>query len=245
MKIFKAIREVFWPLIDDEEITPPSEITEDDVKVNKENLKYALESVVKRYEEENERKKTIESKSSLFIGTISVVTTVVVAVTSVFVKEAVIDYTVCLLVFLLFILTIYMARTVWYSIQALERKNYHSLSVKDFLISGTEEEYQRKLIVDITNKLRKNNLPINCKVDSMVLAQEYFKRSIIIVVIYSFVLLLFFVSKSNASKFFENILSRISNIHLSTLNLVLLYGIGIVALFLAARANIKQKKFKK
>lgn len=242
MKIFKNIRELFWPLLDDEVISPPKDITTDEVVVDKANLEFALNSVIKRYEAEEDRKKTVEAKSSLFIGTISVVTTVVVAVTSFFIKETTIDFTLCLLVFLLLLLIVYMARTVWYSIKALERKSYYSLSAKDFLFQGNKEEYQRKIIVAIINKTQKNYATINGKVDSMVMAQEYFKRAIIVVVLYAVILVLFIATKSNFGGFWQGILFRCNNIHLSTINLLLLYVIGITALFFAIRANVKQKK---
>jgi hypothetical protein len=52
------------------------------------------------------------------------------------------------------------------------------------------------LIAKIANKMRKNGITINGKVDNMTMAQEYFKRAIVVVTLYSFIILLFFLSKS-------------------------------------------------
>jgi hypothetical protein len=89
-----------------------------------------------------------------------------------------------------------MSRTVWFSIKALEREKYYSTAVDDFLINSVDESYYKQLIAAITNKIRKNAMTINGKVDNMTMAQEYFKRAIVVVALYSFLILLFFFFKS-------------------------------------------------
>lgn len=86
MKIFKNIREFFWPLLEKGEISDPPMLNENNISVDSSHLKDTLEYAINCYEAESDRKKTVESKSSLFIGTISVVTSVVIGVTSVLVK---------------------------------------------------------------------------------------------------------------------------------------------------------------
>jgi hypothetical protein len=195
MKIFRRVREFFWPLLEKE--VPPTleEMTIESIHVNEKYLEKTLDYIIKRFEAEEDRKKVVESKSSLFIGTISVVTSVAIVVTTSLVNANGFNAPLCLLIVLLVILTIYMTRTIWFSIQALERRNYHLISVNDFIIPDKESAYYKTLIAGISNKIRKNYATINSKVDSMVLAQEYFKRAIIVVSLYAFTILLYYLSK--------------------------------------------------
>lgn len=196
MNVFKGIREFFWPLLEKGKPQEFKQLNEDEILVDKSHLDKTLEYTLDCYNQEAERRKSIESKASLFIGTISVVTSVVLGVTSILVKENSFNITVSILVFLLFILTLYMSRTVWFSIKALEREKYYSKAVDDFLINSADESYYKQLIAAITNKIRKNAITINGKVDNMTMAQEYFKRAIVVVALYSFIILLLFLSKS-------------------------------------------------
>ncbi len=243
MKIISNIREFFWPLLEKQSSPEPNLINQNEITVDTQHLAKTLEYAIDSYKEEAERNKTIEGKSSLFIGIISVVTSVLIAVTSVLVKVSSFNITIPTLVFLLFVLAIYMSRTVWFSIQALERKSYYSISISDFLISDSNEMYYKKLIAEITNKVRKNSLTINRKVDSMTMAQEYFKRAIIVVVIYSFVILLFFISKSDIdfSMAFQKYLSTVNGMDLSGWHTLILYILVLLSLILSI-ISIKRKK---
>jgi hypothetical protein len=90
-----------------------------------------------------------------------------------------------------FILSLYMVRTVWFSVKALERGNYSVLGFKDINQSGDDTDYKRHLIVSILDKVRANSSTINDKVDNLAMAQAYYKRGIVIISIYAFLLLLF------------------------------------------------------
>jgi len=243
MKIISDIREFFWPLLEKSNLPEPEIVNQEDISVSTNHLGITLEYALSCYQEENERKKTVEGKSSLFIGTISVITSVVIGVTSVLVKSDIFSPTIPILLFLLFILTVYMARTVWFSIKALERKSYYSLSINDFLISNSDDLYYKKLIAEITNKIRKNSTTINSKVDNMTMAQEYFKRAIVIVVLYAFVVFLIFLPKSgfNFSHIIKNIIELFNSIKLNGWNIVILYTLTITSIVLSIRNTLKKK----
>ena len=136
-----------------------------------------------------------------------------------------------------------MARTVWFSIKALERRNYFSLSEKDFLITDAGDEFTKKLILMVANKTKKNSNTINSKVDSMVMAQEYFKRAIVVVSLYAFVLLFFYISKSNLSLscFGKRIILYLNSINLNGWNIVILYILAITAIILSIRVSFLKK----
>ena len=240
MSVFKQLREFFWPLLEKEEPPKFEELTKDKILVDNSFLPEAFRYTLDCYNREEERRKGIESKSSLVIGTISVVTSVILGVASILVKENDFDMTVSILVFLLFILTLYMSRTVWFSIKALERKNYYSISVSDFLIKSAKEEYYIDLIVEIANKIERNAITINNKVDNMTMAQEYFKRAIVVVALCSFVILILFLSKSEI-----NMLAPAKGVMLWNINfwnIVALYILSITSLILSIIAVIKKKR---
>ena len=240
MSVFKQVREFFWPLLEKGEPPTFEELIKDNILVDNSFLPEVFRYTLDCYNREEERRKGIESKSSLFIGTISVVTSVILGVASILVKENNFDMTVSILVFLLFILTLYMSRTVWFSIKALERKNYYSISVSDFLIKSAKEEYYIELIVEIANKIERNAITINNKVDNMTMAQEYFKRAIVVVALCSFVILILFFSKSEI-----NMLAPAKGVILWNINfwnIVALYILSITSLILSIIAVIKKKR---
>ena len=197
MKHFNVIREFLWPLLTKDENEEKPGFKLESVTVKAENLDKALELMLKIYESEDERNKNVESKASFFIGTISVLTTIAVGFTTILIKESTFKASLFFLLLLLFVMTIYMVRTVWFAVKALERRNYFSLSAKDFLNSAAYEAYTRQIISSVAVILMKNEDTINDKVNNMVMAQEYFKRAIVVVGVYAFFLVLFYFSQSN------------------------------------------------
>ncbi len=244
MNFFSRMREFFWPLLEKCPKAPLHSLDVNKITVDSIHLQKTLEYVIDCYNSESDRRKGIEGKASLFIGTISVVTSVVLGVTSILVKEIEFDITVLFLIVLLFILTIYMSRTIWFSIQALERKAYHIFSVEDVLINDSNEEYYKKLIAKIANIIYHNTSIINNKVDSMTMAQEYFKRAIVTVVLYSFIILLFFISKSGIdfSSYLERFIDLINSIHINGWNTLILYILSITSIILSLIAVWRQNK---
>jgi hypothetical protein len=243
MKIFSEIREFFWPLLEKDSIQEPKMLNENEITIESSRFHEVFDHIFNCYKEEEERRKTVESKSSLFIGTISVVGSVIIGVTSIFTKENGFNILTLLLVVLLFILTLYIVRTIWFSIKALERKNYHSISPEDFLINHSGDDYYKQLIIEITNKIKRNALTINRKVDNMTMAQEYFKRAIVIVALYSFVILLLSLSKSNLDLLIllNNFIELLNNIHINGWNTLILYILSISSVIISIIA-IKKKK---
>lgn len=244
MKWLHNIREFFWPLLEKEAIERPKETNLKDITVDKKYLEKTLQYAIDCYDAEIERNKTVEGKSSLFIGTISVITSVIIGVTSVLVKSSAFNLPMTILVFLLFILTIYMSRTVWFSIQALERKHFHSLSIDEFITVGKKgDEYYKAQISSITNKIRKNSIVINSKVDSMTMAQEYFKRAIVIVTLYSFTIFLVFLSKSELdfNMHASNLITLVNKVKIGGWNVIVIYLISITSLIVGISALRKKK----
>jgi len=191
----EKIREFFWPLLEkgDIQALPPLKI--EDITVNDKNIQKVLDYAMKIYESELGRNTAIETKASLFISALAIITSVVLAITTTLIGQNGFSSVLFLLVCLLFFLTIYVLRTVWFAVKVHERKPFNTFYHNDILKKGDEKEYSKELIISIVNKTKKNSLVINSKTDNMVMAQEYFKRAIITLSIYSFFLIIFFVDK--------------------------------------------------
>lgn len=117
------------------------------------------------------------------------------------------------------------------------------MSIEDFLIDSVDESYYKQLIAEIANKMRKNAITINGKVDNMTMAQEYFKRAIVVVALYSFIILLFFLSKSgiNFSDYTKEFILLLNQIDISGWNVLVLYALSIVSIILSLIAIRKKK----
>lgn len=191
----EKIREFFWPLLEKGEVQKVTPLTIEDITVNNDNIQKVLDYAMKIYESELGRNVAIETKASLFISTLAIITSVVLAITTTLIGQNGFSSVLFLLVCLLFFLTIYVLRTVWFAVKVHERKPFNTFYHNDILKNGDEREYSKQLIISIVNKTKKNSLVINSKIDNMVMAQEYFKRAIITLSIYSFFLIIFFVDK--------------------------------------------------
>ena len=99
------------------------------------------------------------------------------------------------------------------------------------------------MIAEIANKINKNALTINSKVDSMTMAQEYFKRAIVVVALYSFLILLLFISKSGFDYFayFSMIADIVNRVYINGWNTLILYTLSISSIILSVIAIKKRK----
>jgi hypothetical protein len=249
----KRIREFFWPILEKGE--PLKEPTNDlEIKTESDEiLKAIYDNALKRLDAEEDRKKVVENKSTIFIGTIGIITSIVIGVTSTLIKEKNFDGFMLLMVVLLFILTIYMLRTVWFAIKAIERKAYHSLSISDFC-KQVDKQFYKNVITEINLVLQKNYPTTNSKVDNMTIAQEYFKRGIVVLGLFAIVILFLFFDRYGFHKWFESKINWEIDLNVSFSNAVILYIIcsilsaAIILMFIQLRklnGVIKNEKKKK
>lgn len=154
------------------------------------------------------------------------------------------DWSIGVFSLLLFVLMIYMARTIWFSIKALERRSYQTIEAMDFLVNADQPEYYKFIIARVLNKIRINSQTINEKVDNMVMAQAYFKRAIVVVTIYSFVMLLLVSSKvyGEPNPFLVGLMNKLSSVSMSSLNLIFIYTLIVLSLLLSISAFRRKKR---
>lgn len=235
----KQIRGFFWPLLDPPLEKSHQKVSIADITIDDMHIDTAYKLAMSSYSEEEDRKKTIESKSTIFIGTLGVVITIILGVSKFVSEKPSFKNGILLTAFV--IISLYLCRSLWFSIKALERKGYHRLSHNDF-ISLTQEDYLKSLIVKIINYTNSNSVVINEKVDYMVMAQEYFKRAIVTIFICSFlVFLIFFLRFYIDINCFKKALFFFNSISISFTLIELLFFLVCLSYVLIAFLFVKIK----
>lgn len=227
--ILNNIREYIWPLLEPLEEITPRVIKEEDCNWKNEEIELMLNYIEKYVGSEESRKSQVESKATIFIGTFSVVITVLLSlVKDILVKDisSANNSNNMVVVLVMVLAVIYLCRAIWFSIKALERRRYYSFGFPDFMFSDSDINIKKKkIIVNQYNNIKKNQLEINLKVDYMTMAQEYFKRAIIIVSGFS---ILTFVNEVILRNF--NIMEVINN--LNTNWILAIFAILILILYI-------------
>ncbi len=96
-------------------------------------------------------------------------------------------------------MTVYALRTVWFAVKALERGEYEVLDISDININKAKADYKKHLINRFVEIEKSNQNTINTKVDNVTMAQEYYKRAIVTISLYAFMILLFCFFKITAN----------------------------------------------
>ncbi|WP_057938801.1 hypothetical protein [Algoriphagus resistens] len=245
MGVIGDIREMIWPLLEKRDLAKPKILKANDIKVSEDNLKDVLRVIIDDYRSENERSKSIESKSSLFIGMISVAISIILGATTIIIKELYFSWSALVLIIWLFILTVYLTRAIWFSLKALERKNYFIVSVSDYLSPSSGGDYYRQLIVNIYEKISRNSVIVNTKVDNMTMAQEYFKRAIIVILVYfGFAITYYMINMVFKVKYLIPVNLGSDYLHKFLVNAWSIGGlwiVGLIGLALSIKANFAKK----
>lgn len=164
------IREILWPRLEGEPSVYNSFLCED-IEIEEENLDSSVEFAKIMYEKQKDRVSSVESKSSIYLGffgtAVAILAFALKDILFLDSKSVLHDITL----FLGALLIIYILQVMRYSIQALERRNYHSLDENDFLHGD-----KRKTVINLINKVKSNYDVINRKVESMTMAHEFTKR---------------------------------------------------------------------
>ncbi len=197
------IVDFFWPILEKDNINIPKKKHKvDDVVVASDSIQSAYDLAHRYFDIEEKRLSTVESKSIVFVGTLSVITGIIVSLLK-DLSNLPFYYTIIFVISL-----IYFCRALIFSIKALKRGTYYSIGFKDLNINETTNtDYLKKMIVALSDFAENNSITINHKVDMMTMAQAYFVRGIITVLLASFVV------------FFEKLINNIIDIKLFLTNL--------------------------
>lgn len=188
---FADLREHVWPLLEPAEPEPVPKIGLCDITVSKpKELDTTYDLALKYYESEEKRRSDVESKCTIFIGSLGFGITILLNLgKDIFFSSSAVVPTAIFATLLFTIIIVYLCRVVWFAIKALERKGYHVIKPADF-INCCDNDLKKELIVKIVNYAYENSFVINDKVSYMTMAQEYFKRAIVSIALYAILMFL-------------------------------------------------------
>lgn len=177
--LFKDIREFFWPLLEKDDESKTSEYREEDCQYDDKEIDDLIKLAKEYQASEDDRRKEVESKASIFIGTFAVATTIMLSLAKDFMKDA-ISFTSFLNIAIVVITIIYLCRAICFSIRCLSRRNYRAFGFPKYLLKNQNPtQKKRKILLQLVNDVRVNQDVINDKVGQMVMAQLYFKRAVV------------------------------------------------------------------
>lgn len=180
LKWLNKVRELFLPLLElPESRKNPLQETFDIKIEQKEDLEEILNLVKQSIKEEEDRIKTIETKSIVFIGTVGLALSIFSLVSRDILENTFYNnkYVFVLIALMLLILIFYTVVVGWFCIRALETKAYHKINPANYINEVTLDK--GRIIKDMLANLEKNKNVINSKADMMIMCQTYYKRILI------------------------------------------------------------------
>ena len=140
--ILSNIREFFWPLLEPLEEPEIQQINIEDCKVDDKDMDLVLEYLKENQASEDNRRKEVESKATIFIGTFAIANTVLINLMKEFFFDS--DTTIRKINYLVFFLVsltiIYLCRAIQFAIRALKRRKYYVLGFPKVLLSEMKIE---------------------------------------------------------------------------------------------------------
>lgn len=194
----RRIRDFFWPVLEakDSDKKDLSISLEKCSFLSDKNIDLAIQAARDFSAREEDRRKTVENKASILIGTFSVVITILLN----FLKDIILGlntypifFTATAFIFAS-IIVVYLSFSVYHATNVLTKakEGYDWPAVPSFLYNGTRE-YKTLLFLKIRNSTYANMSIINKKVDSMTMAYEFFKCAIRTVIIFAIILAVLFI----------------------------------------------------
>lgn len=194
----RDFRDFFWPMLE------PERSEEKDYTItlrecsflSDKNIDLAIQVAQDFAAREEDRRKTVENKASILIGTFSVVITILLS----FLKDVISEmdqYPIFFIVIVFFsasAIVVYLSFSTYYATKVLSRDSngYKTVGIPKFLHDGTRD-YKIQLFLKIRNSASSNMQTINNKVNFMAMAYEFFKCAIRAVIFFTIILIIFFI----------------------------------------------------
>ncbi len=188
-KLWDKINPFIWPTLTGPKPKDPPPIELSQIVIDDEHLDEAIKWQEKIYASEEDRRKGTESKAALFLSTISIASSLVLASATLVNSNKQDLWTYRLMIIISSIVCLYAARTVYFAVKTLQRRSYDELSFDDINIAGKEKKWNKALLKNIANNTRSNQNTINAKVDNLAMAQDYYLLALSWLCIYAFMLL--------------------------------------------------------
>lgn len=183
------IREFFWPVLEGNPPKDPTPIDISQIVIDDEHLDEAIKWQEKIYDSEEERRKGTESKAALFLSTVSIASSLVLAATTLVNSNKQATWQFKVMIIFSFIICLYAVGTVWYAVKTLKRGVYNVLSFDDINIPSKQKKWNKTLLKNLVNNALSNQNTINGKVENLAQAQAFYLRALGWLFGYAFVLL--------------------------------------------------------
>lgn len=178
-----------WPTLTGPKPKDPPPIELSEIVIDDEHLEEAIKWQEKIHTGEEDRRKGTENKAALFLSTISIASSLVLASVTLVNSNRYNTWTYRFMIILSSLVCLYAARTVYFAVKTLQRGNYDELSFNDINIPGSEKRWNKALLKNLVNNTRKNQNTINAKVDNLTMAQDNYLLALSWLCIYAFMLL--------------------------------------------------------
>lgn len=215
-----------------------------DVRSDNQHLQEKLEYAYKCYKSEHIRRRRIETKSSIFIGTIGVLSTIIVGgITRLFLGIGKFNSFEYSLIFALFLTTIPILVSVYYALKALHKAKCSYIEISDFRSYQGEEFYNR--LIDVLNEAIEDNIPVaEEKAKYMHKAQISFLVALVIMSFYAFIisLIYIFIMGINFLEYLDKVSTAFSKIDINQTLVIVLIILTIISLLLSIVALYKTKR---
>lgn len=174
--MLNEIYNILWPHLESENNSMQlKDISGKEISDNA-DLSSLLEISKASYDDETNRMHQIESKTTIFIGLVSVLASVVIGFISG--KFDYLNFNLNLQSIILILFVVYMMMTLFNTIRSLRKIQFFKLDPTEYL-NLDKEKVLKQEIADYIMASRRNNISINTKVDYMTLAQDFFLRALI------------------------------------------------------------------
>lgn len=243
-KTLKSIREFIWPILDP--LEPQDFMAKEisDCKFTDAEIDLELKYIEDYKNSEDNRRKEVESKATIFIGTFGVATTVLINLAKDFILNTNVKSTFLNLIVIILIscTIIYLCRAIHFAIKALKRRNYSTIGFPKYMFTECEDK-KKRLLIDQYNCITKNREQINIKVDYVTMAQDYFIRAIMIVAVLTIMLLVRYISMY--SDLFGALSNVIAKITINQTMMICIITVGALMMTMILILFRKVKKLEK
>lgn len=235
--VLKKIAEFFYKSQDDQLIKVD---VLNDEQCLQEKMQYAYEC----YKAEHVRRRRIETKASIFIGAIGVLSTIIVGgITRLFLGVGVFSSFEYSLIVALFLTTIPILLSVYYAIKTLHKARCSYVEISDFRNYNGDEFYNK--MIDVLSEAIEDNIPIaEKKATWMHKAQMSFLCALVVMSIYAFIISLvyIFIMGVKFLDYLDKACSSFSKLDISHTLIIIVTVLSVIAIAISIIALYKVNK---
>lgn len=199
--MFRKLIDFIYPLMPKDKRGNVAELIPIDSIAGDDKILHEKEKAARQYyQEEKDRVKSIEGKASMFITSSGFLGTILIGTSNILLGQndgPVLYKLVLALCLLCFV--VYMVSTIIFSINGLRSAVYTRPDPTTLITIEDSNQYEKNVVADLLNATLLNQEIANQKMDNVVMAQRHFRRLILSVLAFVFVILIHVLSQNGIS----------------------------------------------